>query len=121
MFRGLRLRLTLLYLLVALALVALVGGGAYLLVGSYFQTTTDLALKHKMVEEFQRAGAPIPVELAVADQAWFANRSRSPALAPTAVRSSKEDDHEENHQQPSSEVSDETYDAELATIFVLRL
>src|SRR4029079_2903129 len=53
MFSRLRLRLTLLYLLSALTLVALVGGVAYQLVGSYFQTTTDLALKHKMVGEFQ--------------------------------------------------------------------
>ena len=34
MFSGLRLRLTLLYLLAALALIVLIGGGSYWLVGS---------------------------------------------------------------------------------------
>jgi len=121
MFKGLRLRLTLLYLLVALALVALVGGGAYLLVGSYFQITTDLALKHKMVEEFQRLGAPLPAELALADQAWFANRARPLGLALPAARRPNEDDHEGKHNEPNGEVADEAYDADLATIFVLRL
>jgi signal transduction histidine kinase len=121
MFKGLRLRLTLLYLLVALALVTLVGGSAYLLVGSYFQTTTDLALKHKMVEEFQRLSAPIPSQLASADQAWFADRARQPALAaPAAERHGNEDDGEAENRE-TNEVSDEAYDAELATIFVLRL
>ncbi len=66
MFRGLHLRLTALYLLAALALVALVGAGAYGLLRYYFQTTTDLALKHKMASEFRLLGAPLPPELAAA-------------------------------------------------------
>ena len=57
MFSSLRLRLTLLYLLAALALIVLIGGGAYWLVGSYFRTTPDLALQHRMAHEFVRFGA----------------------------------------------------------------
>ena len=60
MFSALRLRLTLLYLLAALALIVLVGGGAYWLVGSYFRTTNDLALQHRMAHEFVRLGARPP-------------------------------------------------------------
>lgn len=70
MFRGLRLRLTLLYTLAALALVALVGGGAYLVVARYFRGVTDLALQHKMAHEFHALAAPIPPELAPADRDW---------------------------------------------------
>jgi signal transduction histidine kinase len=118
-FRGLRLRLTLLYLLAALTLVALVGGVAYQLVGFYFQTTTDLALKHKMVDEFQMLKMPTPLDLAEADRVWFANRSRI-APTPSAARQSpagERDDREVNDDTSK----DEVYDADLATIFVLRL
>lgn len=70
MFSGLRLRLTLLYTLAALVLVALVGGGAYLVVARYFREVTDLALQHKMVHEFHALAATIPPELAPADRDW---------------------------------------------------
>jgi signal transduction histidine kinase len=70
MFKSLRLRLTLLYTLAALALVALVGGGAYLVVARYFRGVTDLALQHKMAHEFHALAAPIPPELAPADRDW---------------------------------------------------
>jgi signal transduction histidine kinase len=122
MFSGLRLRLTLLYLLAALALVALVGGGAYQLVGSYFQATTDLALKHKMVGQLGALGAPVPAELAEADQAWFATRSRSPALAPPSTGTPTAANHEGNDGETNDDgASEEAYDADLAAIFTLRL
>ena len=70
MFSGLRLRLTLLYSLAALALVALVGGGGYLVVERYFRSVTDLALQHKMTHEFHALAAPIPPELADTDRDW---------------------------------------------------
>jgi signal transduction histidine kinase len=70
MFRGLRLRLTTLYALAALALVALVGGGAYLVVARYLRGVTDLALAHKMTHEFHALAAPIPPELVPADRDW---------------------------------------------------
>lgn len=70
MFSGLRLRLTLLYTLAALALVALVGIGSYIVVARYFQGVTDLALQHKMTHEFHALAAPIPDELIPADRDW---------------------------------------------------
>jgi signal transduction histidine kinase len=118
MFSGLRLRLTLLYLLAALALVALVGGAAYLLVGSYFQATTDLALRYRMAQELRLLGAPLPDELAEAESAWFANSPRPPTSHAPAGQPLETDDrsgaNDDTHAQ-------ESYDAELATIFILRL
>src|SRR5690349_5696296 len=76
MFRGLRLRLTVLYLLTATLLLAGVGVGARQFVSNYFDTTTDLALQHKMADEFRFAGAAIPSELAAADHDWYATQGR---------------------------------------------
>lgn len=77
---GLRLRLTLLYTLAALALVVLVGVGAYAVVANYFRTITDLALQHKMAHEFHALAAPIPPELSPADRDWSIVRSDLPLL-----------------------------------------
>ena len=54
MFRRLRFRLTLLYLLAALTLIVLLGFGTYGLVDSYFQNVTSLGLEHKMAHEFRQ-------------------------------------------------------------------
>ncbi|NTU81800.1 MAG: histidine kinase [Chloroflexales bacterium] len=70
MFRGLRLQLTLLYALSALALVALVGGGAYLMVARHERGLTDLGLQHKMAHELHALGVAIPAELTAADRDW---------------------------------------------------
>jgi len=81
MFSGLRLQLTLLYTLAALALVGLVGGGSYLVVARYFQQVTDLALRHKMAHEFHTLNAPLPADLASADRDWSLIRNE-PGLLP---------------------------------------
>ena len=81
MFSGLRLQLTLLYTLAALALVGLVGGGSYLVVARYFQQVTDLALRHKMAHEFHALNAPLPADLASADRDWSLIRNE-PGLLP---------------------------------------
>lgn len=137
MFRGLRLRLTLLYLMAAMALVALVGGSAYRLLSYYFETTTDLALQHRMAEEFRRLDAPLPPELAAGDRAWYASLEHGlpwPAVRPTGVRSRREEDEDHlpsprlRHPSPlgrgdggEGAGADEPYAGELAAIFVLPL
>jgi signal transduction histidine kinase len=68
MFSNLRLRLTLLYLGTALALLTLLGVGMYWLVAEYFRTTTDAALEYKMAFEFRQLGAPMPPTLTAAAQ-----------------------------------------------------
>jgi len=81
MFRGLRLQLTLLYTLAAFMLVALVGGGAYLVVARYFQQVTDLALRHKMAHEFNALNAPLPADLVSADRDWSLIRNEPGLLS----------------------------------------
>jgi signal transduction histidine kinase len=132
MFRGLRLRLTLLYALAALSLIALLGVGSYTLLAAYFQTTTDLALQHKMAHEFRLRGLPVPPELAAADQAWYTNRTRLlpaiPGLDTTSrqthdAREDEDDDGQEHDRisTPQEIAHEETFDGELAAVFVLTL
>jgi signal transduction histidine kinase len=123
-FSGLRLRLTLLYLTAALGLILLVGGGTYLVLDSYFQRTTDLALRYRMAQEFVRRAAPVPPELAAADRDWYANRARqfsaTPSPAPARHDGAAKGDHENDGETDDRKV-EETYDGELAAVFVLPL
>jgi signal transduction histidine kinase len=82
---GIRLRLTLLYLLVGMTFLVLVSVGSYILLRDYYATSTDLALQHRLVEELQSQGAAIPPDLAAADRAWYASRGRSAPTSPAPV------------------------------------
>lgn len=123
MFRHLRFRLTALYLLVGIALIVLVGGSAYGLLRYYFQSSTDLAIHHKLVLTYQQLGIPVPADLAATDAAWYNGRNQpfpSTALgAPTATPHSGESDDNGGH--PEKIEPQETYNAELAAVFVLPL
>ncbi|HEU5015076.1 MAG TPA: hypothetical protein VFT66_21315, partial [Roseiflexaceae bacterium] len=121
MFSGLRIRLTLLYLAVALALIALFGGGTYLLLTRYFERTTDLALQYRLAQELRLRGIALPDELASAELAWYDAR---PLQRPSRVKDGqRHDDHhgsaggDDDHEQ----IGDDSFDAELAPIFVLAL
>jgi len=120
MFRGLRWRLTLLYLLVATILVALIGGGAYQLLTYYFQSSTDLALQHVMSYEFGLLGLPLTSELTAADQAWQASRSQ---ITPTPRHSSSDDDGGDDGEHTTSNdlAAEQAFDGQLASIFVMPL
>ncbi len=119
MFRGLRLRLTLLYLAVALALIALLGGGTYLLINRYFQRTTDLALQYRLAQEFRLRGIALPQTLASAETTWDTGRlSQPPAHINTQPGHDGRDDGE--HHRPYT-YSDNEFDAELAPIFIMPL
>ena len=126
MFRGLRVRLTLLYLLAALALIVLVGGGAYGLLNYYFQTTTDRALQIKMAQGFRSLGAPLPAELTLVDSGRSAGLDRAlpTATALPGVGGSSEGENEGRSTSGDSRSTDsgeDSYDSELAGIFVLPL
>ncbi len=135
MFRGLRLRLTLLYLFAALALIALVGTGTYRLVDSYLVNITDLGLQHKMAHEFRNRGITLPPELAHADQEWYSSRGTLAALPPTAVPTARRGDGEDHDgdnggdalpaNPPANPPPDSTdadlFNGELAAIYVLPL
>ncbi|MCG8352755.1 MAG: hypothetical protein MI924_33745 [Chloroflexales bacterium] len=122
MFNRLRLRLSALYSLAALAFLVLLGGGCYWLISYYFQDTTDLALKHKMAHEFQLLAAPVPSELVVADLVWSANRER---LLPLILANRPNEEFESGNGRIDDDVAqiavEEAYDGELAAIFMLPL
>ncbi|MFV9505074.1 MAG: sensor histidine kinase [Oscillochloridaceae bacterium umkhey_bin13] len=120
MLKGLRLQLTLVYTLAALVVVALVGGGAYLIVARYFAGVTDLALQHKMAHEFHALAAPLPAELVPADRDWSLVRAEWGLLPAPAPRDRTDDDDDDASQ--SSMILAGTADAaELAAIIVLPL
>ena len=86
MLSALRLRLTLLYLVIGLTFLLLVGAGSYSLLRGYYASSTDLALQHRLVGELRLLGMSVPPDLAAADRAWYASRGRSaPLPAPTGA------------------------------------
>ncbi|HET9492644.1 MAG TPA: HAMP domain-containing sensor histidine kinase [Chloroflexia bacterium] len=129
--RRLRLSLTLLYLMAALALIALVGIGTYLLVDRYFQSSTDLTLRYKMATQLSALGAPLTPELVEADRQWRASRGLVPSFTPTARPREGEESHEESEEsherREQAERSPERveprvfYDGDLAAVFVFAL
>ena len=86
MLRALRIRLSLLYLVASLSLVALLGAATYGLLTLYFQRATDLALQYKMATEFRARGLPLPSALTAAEQAWIQSSNRAvPSTRPTTA------------------------------------
>ena len=129
--RRLRLSLTLLYLMAALALIALVGVGTHLQVERYFQSSTDLALRYKMATQLSALGAPLTPELVEADRQWLASRGLVPSVTPTVLPREGEESHEETEEsherREQAEHAPERveprvfYDGDLAAVFVLAL
>lgn len=124
MFRKLRIRLTLLYLLVAVLLVALIGGSTYGLLSYYFRSQTDMALRYKMAQELRQRGSAVPPELQTVEAAWRSQYPQ-PASYPAEYGSgSGSNDHPsgspDEHGLGVHEGRDE-YNAELAAVFVLPL
>src|SRR5690242_14069490 len=116
MFSGLRLYLTLLYALAAIALVALMAGDAYLVVARYFAQLTDLALQHKMAHEFNALAAPLPSDLAHADRDWSLLRDEL-GLLPRSRPNDGEKHDDDDYTPEETSITD----GELAAIIVLPL
>jgi len=116
-----------LYVLAAVTLVALIGGGAYGLLAYYLQSSTDTALQYKVALEFARVGQPIPPDLQAASLAWQTNRTPALPTKPAEIHEEddgeegEEEDHEESeyHTPAFGEEYQEMYDSELASIFLL--
>ena len=133
MFKNLRLRLTFLYLLVAVLFTGLMMFGTHWLVARYFQTTTDLALRYRMAQEFSLLGLPLPTELDSAVESWAERRNTSVVPTPTSQQSVQEaEDQDGEHENEEAEHSlpigietyergEEAYDADLASIYTLPL
>ena len=87
MLRRLRIQLTVIYMLAGILLMVILGAGLYWRLTSYFQTTTDLALKFRLAQELRLLSAPISPDLEKAEQDWedsldssFRNLNRFPHL-----------------------------------------
>jgi signal transduction histidine kinase len=104
---ALRLRLTLLYLLVGLVLVAAVGGSTYGMLRFYFDATTDLALRHELARQLRLGNLPVPADIAAADLLWSSD--------PPIARTTRDEEHDERHGGGT------LLDRELAAIYVLAL
>ena len=77
MLKNLKIRLTLLYLSVAILLVFLLGSTTYAALYFYFQKASDLELRTKMASVFQSLGAKLPPDLAQAELEWTRQTRRS--------------------------------------------
>jgi signal transduction histidine kinase len=134
MFNRLRLRLTLLYFLFAVALVALMGWGSYRLLDYYFMSSTDLALKYRMARELTSLRVDVPDNLQKAAADWLASRSRllPDATAVPAQTSGGENEYGQENDQiedaaetslagaaVQQELYDDSYEGDLAAIFVM--
>lgn len=106
MFRKLRWRLTLLYGLVGLALIAIIGGGTYQLLGIYFEGTADFALDRRAARELSGLDIAAPAELQ--------------ASAPVGLSVVVPDEFEDG-ENTEDRHEEESFDGELAAVFVLPL
>jgi K+-sensing histidine kinase KdpD len=130
MFRPVRLRLTLLYVMAGVALITLLGAGTYALIGYFFQNTTDLALEHVMAQQFVSLGVPVPSPLADADRAWAESQpglgvgsvaSLLPRVGSTPGSEDEEAEQEAPGHEEAEDHGEESLNAELAAVFVMAL
>lgn len=134
MFNRLRLRLTLLYFLFAVVLVALIGVGSYRLLDYYFLSATDLALRYRMARELASLGIDVPVSLQKAEVNWLANRSRllfNVTPLPSVSNVVENDNDQDNNKNADTveaslapetaqqQLYDDSYEGDLAAIFVM--
>jgi signal transduction histidine kinase len=126
MFRFLRLRLTLLYLLGALLLVAGVDAAVYLLLQKENQTSIDVALEHRAALALHEVGEPLPPALARGELKWYAGRGGVPTIAavPTAGENSETEGEANRETTPAPalgsaavwQTGEPEFDAELSPI-----
>lgn len=133
MLKPLRIKLTLLYLMVAMLLAGLVGLGAYSLLYFYFQNNNDTALKFKMADNFSAIGVNLPEELIRAQLDWtsLARIKGHTSEVGNETNEDHEDESSEDHDDENSEDHDvisnptltisEVYEGELTSIFILPL
>lgn len=109
MLKKLRLKLTLLYLLAAVLLAGMVGGGTYSLISYYFQSTTDDALRVKIGLEFAALDIPLPIDLY--------NAVRKAGLVVTLP----DEENKEDFDAVSGQKNEGLQETELADIYVFPL
>lgn len=111
--KSLRRRMTLVYLLAALALVALIGGGAYGLLSNYFFSATDSALRQKMSTEVIALGARDTGDATLDAQL---------AALPQRTTVSRDPDRrgsDERHEEPPRLRQEDSVNPDLLAVYVL--
>jgi signal transduction histidine kinase len=124
MFKGLRLRLTATYTLAALGLVLLAGLGTYGLLGYYFQSDNDAALRYRVALEYESLGVALPHDLEAAKANWEASHAETDltaALPPGLARQTGGSDVDESEGERGGPPWADYPDSALAALFVLRL
>jgi signal transduction histidine kinase len=120
MFRFLRIRLTLLYLLGELLLVAAVCAAVYLLLQNQYRASIDLALEHRAALALYEAGEALPNALVQGEQKWYAERGAIPPAASgegSGAESSDGESGEETAAQAAAwRAAEPEFDAELSPI-----
>ena len=122
MLSKLRWKLTVYYFLIALFLIALVGGGSYFLLTQYFQQTTDLALQYRMAQELTRYGVTLPSEMITAADRWCEmNQLPTLSVNPEGQTVQMFAGDEEDEQKDDDYLREDAFNPDLATIFVFPL
>lgn len=114
----LRVRLTLLYFLVAICLVGIVGVSSYTLLNYYFTQSNDTALRFKMAVVYAAIGIPLPTELESSLLEWEGHREEEEKETPLTADRESEEEQSESLQLLSSRL---TYEGELSSIFIFPL
>jgi signal transduction histidine kinase len=100
MLRQLRIRLTLLYLILSIVLSFAVGGGTYTLVNYYFHTINDQALWVKMGLQFAALNIPLPVDL------YEAVKKEGLVITDPLLANENDDDNEDEEGLRENELQD---------------
>lgn len=104
MFRFLRLRLTALYFIGSLLLVAGVAAAVYAILDNEFRRSVDLALEHRAALALHEAGESLPDWIARGEAEWYAERGEQPPAAATPSVGTAEDLPDEG-EDPESETN----------------
>ncbi len=127
MLNHLRIKLTALYLLVALSFAGVVSISTYFMLYFYFQNNNDAALSYKMALTFDDINVQLPQELVSAQNDWIKIHSTSNSIPHPNTNDDREDDYEEDDDNeeghytiPNPQII-EAYEGELSSIFILPL
>ncbi|MBI9043513.1 MAG: hypothetical protein JEZ06_03455 [Anaerolineaceae bacterium] len=120
MLDHLRIKLTILYLFIAILFASLVSFSTYLMIFYYFQDNNDAALKYKMALIFQSVDSDLPAELLSAKQDWNTIHNSIIPVSPDE-KFEIEEEEDDDHYTSSSAYLIEDYEGELSSIFVLPL
>jgi signal transduction histidine kinase len=116
MLNGLRLRLSLLYLLASCVAITLLGATVYAQVKQSLEHSAELAMGHKLARALLEMSEPLPSNLKEIDRAWYISRGQTPAPQTPHPTTSESDEHSNNPLSMLDEA--DSFDAELSPIFL---